>query len=67
MDELSAAVTVTQLAHWRDTAVERAYRLVSGEVTRRLSSGEDPGSERLRELRVDAELFGIELVRRGLL
>jgi hypothetical protein len=67
MDELEATVTVTALAKWPNETVERAYGLLSGSVARRLRDGDDPNSRELRELRIDAELFGMELVQRGLL
>ena len=59
-------VDVMPLAQWPDDHVARAYRLLSGDVQALLASG-DPDPTELAASRRDAELFGVEAMRRGLL
>ena len=57
---------MSPLAEWPDDHVARAYRLLSGDVRDLLASG-DPDPTELAASRRDAELFGLEAMRRGLL
>ena len=58
-------VVVSPLRSWPDDQVRRAYRLLVGAVQQLALSDARP--REVDDVRLDAELFGIELVRRGLL
>ena len=66
MEPKPLEVAVSPLAQWPDDHVARAYRLLSGDVKALLASG-DPDPTELAASRRDAELFGLEAMRRGLL
>jgi hypothetical protein len=66
MEQKPLEVALSPVAQWPDEHVERAYRLLSGDVKAQLASG-DPDPAELAAARRDAELFGIEAMRRGLL
>jgi hypothetical protein len=60
-------ISVSRLSDWPDDHLQRAYRL-SVVSAARLRSGEvPPDPELLDDLATDAERFGVELCRRGLL
>jgi hypothetical protein len=66
MDTHHVEIAVRPLADWPDDQVALAYRLVSGDVQDQLAAdATDP--QMLAASRRDAELFGIEAVRRGLI
>ena len=69
MADISAHVEIRQLSDWPDEHLVRVHRLVTGELRRFLELPEnDPARiEGLQEARDDAELFGIEMLERGLL
>jgi hypothetical protein len=67
-DDLEATrvhVVVSPLHSWPDDQVRRAYRLLVGAVRQLAFSDARP--HEVDDVRLDAELFGTELVRRGLL
>jgi hypothetical protein len=66
MDGDPIEIPLTPLAEWPDDQVARAYRLLSGDVRAQLASGH-PDAAELAAARRDAELFGLEAMRRGLL
>jgi len=66
MDSHSIDVAVGPLSAMPDAHVSRAYRLLAGDVRRLLGAG-NPDPVELAASRRDAELFGIEAARRGLL
>lgn len=66
MEPTPLHVAVSPLAEWPDDHVARAYRLLSGDVRDLLASGA-PDPTELAASRRDAELFGLEAMRRGLL
>jgi len=63
-DETNIRVVVSPLRAWPDDQVQRAYRLLVGAVRQLAFS--DAGPHEVDDVRLDAELFGTELVRRGL-
>jgi hypothetical protein len=67
MDEIHATANVIPLRDWPDGRLERVYGLLSRSLTRRLEAEENPGEADIVQLRGECELFGMELVRRGLL
>ena len=66
MDSHSIEVAVGPLSNMPDAHVSRAYRLLAGDVQRLLQAG-NPDPAELATSRRDAELFGMEAARRGLL
>ncbi|MFN0091224.1 MAG: lipopolysaccharide biosynthesis protein [Acidimicrobiales bacterium] len=63
--EAAVHVEVKPLAEWPDDKVRRAYRLLVGAVRQLTLSG--AANAEIDDARLDAELFGVELVRRKLL
>jgi hypothetical protein len=66
MDAHNIEVAVGPLSAMPDEHVSRAYRLLAGDVQRLLEAG-NPDPLELAASRRDAELFGMEAARRGLL
>jgi hypothetical protein len=66
MDVHHIEITVRPLSDWPDDQVVRVYQLVSGDV-RDLLSDPHADSQELAAARRDAELFGVEAMRRGLI
>ena len=66
MDTHHIEMTVRPLSEWPDDQVSLVYGLISGEVRDLLA---DPAADptELAHARRDAELFGVEAMRRGLL
>jgi len=66
MDTHHIEMTVRPLSEWPDDQVSLVYGLISGEVRDLLA---DPAADplELALARRDAELFGVEAMRRGLL
>ena len=66
-EPFSVATTVRNIGDWPDDHVQRAYHLMT--LTVRALAGDlaSAGSADLRDAEESAELFGRELLRRGLL
>jgi hypothetical protein len=65
MDTHHIEIAVRPLSEWPDDQVSLVYGLLSGEVRDLLAApGSDP--QELANARRDAELFGLEALRRGL-
>jgi hypothetical protein len=58
-------VVVSPLRSWPDDQLQRAYRLLVGAVRQLTLS--DASTREIGDVGLDAELFGMEMVRRGLL
>ena len=65
-DSIPVSASVTLLSTWPDEHVAHAYRLLAGDVRAQLARGDADPAE-LAAARRDAERFGIEAMRRGLL
>jgi hypothetical protein len=65
MDTHHVEIAVQPLAAWPDAQLLLTYRLVSGDV-QDLLAAPDSDPQELAASRRDAELFGVEVVRRGL-
>jgi len=65
-DSVSVSASVTLLSAWPDEHVAHAYRLLAGDVNAQLARGAADPAE-LAAARRDAERFGVEAMRRGLL
>jgi hypothetical protein len=65
MDTHHVEIAVRPLAAWSDEQVSVAYRLISGDV-QDLLAAPDADPQELAASRRDAELFGVEAMRRGL-
>jgi hypothetical protein len=66
MDTHHIEIAVRPLSEWPDDQVSLVYGLLSNEVRDLLA---DPGADTLElaQARRDAELFGVEALRRGLI
>jgi hypothetical protein len=58
-------IAIRPLSAWSDEQISLAYRLVSGDVQDLLAAA-DADPQELAASRRDAELFGVEAMRRGL-
>ena len=67
MADFELSVHVGPLADWPDERVAQAWRVISSAVRRiSLDADADPAAvARLRSAEQDAEMFGDELIRRG--
>jgi hypothetical protein len=61
--EIPVSIELTPLSAWPDEQLRRVYRLMVSAVRQHA----DPDDPEGPGTRADAELFGMELVRRGLL
>jgi hypothetical protein len=66
MDTHHIEIAVRPLSEWPDDQVSLVYGLISNEV-RDLLAGPAADPLELAQARRDAELFGVEALRRGLL
>lgn len=64
MDDLSSRPTIRPLADWDTADLERAYRLLVAAGHQHRRSGDETAE---RQVGSDAENFGLELARRGVI
>jgi hypothetical protein len=69
MSDLNVPIEIRPLPDWPEAALRRVHRLVVANLARLMEMPAD-APERVRELegaRADCELFGMEMLRRGLI
>jgi hypothetical protein len=66
MDTHHVEISVRPLSEWPDDQVARVYALLASDV-RELLARPDADPQELAAARRDAEVFGVEAVRRGIL